>query len=279
MLAFVLSVPAGEVELASDVLWSLGVQAIEERDPGPPTDDHIVELWTSLGEDADGVVRTVIGGAEGFPQRWRWRVVELDESIIDSWREHAVPSWITDDLVVTPTWVDVNVHYPGITIVSIDPASAFGLGDHASTVLTARAVRGFVSPGASVLDVGCGSGVIAVIAARSGAAYVEAIDVSAAAIEATVANAVRNGVAAIVRASTTPLAEIAGEFDVVAANILAPTIVELAPELRRVVSRSGVLVVSGLLADRTAHVVEALAPMQVVDRFVREGWVALVLRH
>jgi ribosomal protein L11 methyltransferase len=279
MRAFVLSVPAGEVELASDVLWSLGVQAIEERDPGPPTDDHIVELWTALGDDATGVFESVLGSAEGFPQRWRWRVVEVDETVVDSWRQHAVPSWITDDLVVTPAWVEAPTRDPAVTVLSIDPGAAFGLGDHPTTVLTARAVRGLVFPNAAVLDVGCGSGVISIVAARSGAAYVEAIDVAAAAVDATRANAARNGVDKIVRATTTPVDAVHGEFDVVAANILAPTLIALAPDLRRVVGPSGVLVTSGLLTDRTADVVDALAPMQVVDRLSREGWVALVLRH
>jgi ribosomal protein L11 methyltransferase len=108
---------------------------------------------------------------------------------------------------------------------------------------------------------------------------VEAIDLSPGAVEATLANAERNGVAGRVRASTTPLASIEGPFDVVLANILAPALIELAEDLRRVTAPSGVLVISGVLEHAHDHVLAALAPMQVVDRLTRDGWAAVILRH
>lgn len=280
--ALVLTVPAGEVELASDALWALGVLAIEERAPegaaAPDgTTDDLVELWTSLGDDVESVARA----AGGFPSRWRWRLVEVDPAVADSWRAHAAPSWVADDLVVVPAWIPFEPPAsapPGLIVVRIEPGSTFGLGDHPTTVLSLRAMRAAMWRGASVLDVGCGSGVLAVAAAVLGAASVEAIDVSPAAVEATTANAEANGVGHLVHASTTPLAELDGTFDVVVANILAPTLIELAEDLRRVLDRGGLLVVSGLLADRTEHVVAALAPLVCVDRAVREGWTALTFR-
>ena len=78
--------------------------------------------------------------------------------------------------------------------------------------------------------------------------------------------------------STTPIAEVDGSYDVVVANILAPTLIALADDLRRVTSPSGVLIVSGLLADRHDHVEAALAPLRCIDRDVRDGWVALTFR-
>ena len=79
--------------------------------------------------------------------------------------------------------------------------------------------------------------------------------------------------------STRPLASIEEPFDLVLANLLAPTLVELAPDLRRVVAPSGELIVSGVLDGAYEHVVDALAPMQVVEKLTREGWAALLLRH
>lgn len=276
MLALVVTVPAGDAELASDALWALGVAAVEEREPpgAPATEDHLVELWTSLGDDADTVTRA----AEAFPARWRWRIVEIDAAVAESWRAHAVPSWIEHDLVIVPAWQDVTTP-PGTMRIDIDPGAAFGLGDHPTTVLTLRLLRGVMWPGATVLDVGCGSGVLSVVAARLGAPYVEAIDVSPAAVEATMANAARNGVAGAITASTRPLADITERFDIVLANLLAPTVVELAAELRRVTGEAGALVVSGILAERHDHVVAALAPMRVVETATRENWAALLLRH
>ena len=277
MLALVVTVPAGEVELASDALWALGVAAIEERPADgdeAPTEDRFVELWTSLGTD----VGAITSAAEAFPNRWRWRTVTVDPAIVDSWRAHAVASWIDRGLVIVPAWKHVDVG-PDVLRVDIDPGAAFGLGDHPTTVLALRLLRDVIWPGATVLDVGCGSGVLSIVAARLGAPYVAAIDISPAAIEATADNAARNGVAGAVTVSATALTEITDEFDVVLANLLAPTVVELAAHLTRVTAAAGALIVSGVLEDRHDHVLAALAPMSVVQTATREGWAALLLRH
>lgn len=277
MLAFVITVPANEVELASDALWALGVAAVEERVVSAgdaATEDHFVELWTSLGGDADAVT----SAAEAFPNRWRWRTVEIDPAVADSWRVHAVASWVDAGLVIVPAWQTLDVR-PDVMRIDIDPGASFGLGDHATTILTLRLLRQTWWTGATVLDVGCGSGVLSVVAAQMGAPYVEAIDISAAAVEATVENAARNHVGGVVSASTRRLAEIDDEFDVVLANLLAPVLVDLAPELRRVVAPSGALVVSGILDGSHDHVRGALAPMHVVETVTREGWAALLARH
>lgn len=275
MLALVLTVPAGDVEIASDALWALGVVAIEERhgadDHG--TDDRLVELWTSIGDDES----TIINAVEAFPMRWRWRIETVDPAVAESWRSHARPSWITTDLVIVPAWVDApDTIDEGTTVISIDPEATFGLGDHPSTILSLRALRATIWPGCTVLDVGCGSGVIAVTAALLGAGYVAAVDISPAAIATTARNAERNGVAAQIDAAAPPIPD--ERFDIVVANILSPTLVELADDLKRATSPSGVLIVAGLLADRTAAVRAALAPLHVVDELVSEGWSALVMR-
>lgn len=269
-LALVLTVPDSERELASDALWALGVAAVEERSAS----EGFVELWTSLGDDPDTVTRE----AEGFPARWRWRVVELDPTVAERWREHAAPTWVERDLVIVPAWLDVAVD-PDVLRLDIDPGAAFGLGDHPTTVLSARLLRATLWPGATVLDVGTGSGVLAVLAARLGAPYVRAIDISAAALDATRANAARNDVAGVVDVSNDPLAAIDESFDVVVANLLAPTLIELAADLRRVTSPSGALIISGVLESAHSHVLDALAPLRAVETATREGWAAVLLRY
>ena len=278
MLALVLTVPANEVELASDALWALGVAAVEERSAEPDrvtaTEDRFVELWT-VGRQRH---RRDLPGGRGIPRPLALANRRIDPAVTESWRAHAVPSWVDRSFVIVPAWLDVETP-PTVLRVDIDPGAAFGLGDHPSTVLALRLLRKVWYPGATVLDVGCGSGVLSVVAARLGAPYVEAIDVATAAIEATIANASRNGVLAAVAASTQPLSSIVETFDLVLANLLAPTLVDLASDLRRVVSPSGELIVSGVLDGAYEHVVDALAPMQPVETITREGWAALLLRH
>lgn len=275
MIALVLTVPAPEAELAADVLWSLGVLAVEERTCSDGTEDDLVELWTSLGDDADAIAHA----AEGFPDRWRWRLTEIDDAVVDTWREHALPTWVTTDLVVRPAWVGLHPQPDdGVTVVAIEPGPTFGLGDHPTTVLTLRAMLAALTPGATVLDVGCGSGVLSIAAVLRGASTADAIDISPAAVPATRHNADINGVAELVHVSTTPLAEVEGSYDIVLANILAPALVELAEHLQRVTERDGVLIISGVLAERVDHVLAALAPMREVDRVTRDGWAAISLR-
>ena len=271
MLALVLSTTDDDVELASDALWSLGVVAIEERSAAGG-----VELWTSLGDDSDAV----IAAASQRLAQWSWHFVEVDEAVADTWRAHAQPVWVEPDLVICPAWVpfepssDVE---PGVIVLRIEPGATFGLGDHPTTMLSMRAIRRAVRAGSTVLDVGCGSGVLAVGACVLGASHAVAIDIAPASVSITRANAATNGVADLVDVSTTPLAEIDRQFDIVVANILAPTLIELAHDLVRAVAPSGVLIVSGVLADRHEHVEAALQPLHRIHSEVLDGWAAVTM--
>jgi ribosomal protein L11 methyltransferase len=274
MQAFVLVVPADEADLAADRLFGLGVVAVEER--SSDVDGH-VELWTEVGDST----AAIDVAAAVLDDRWVWRTTVLDESVADTWRQHAVPITVVDGVVIVPTWLAGTVDTGTSIPILIDPGAAFGMGDHPTTQLTLRALLGELASRPlpqSVLDVGCGSGVLAIAAAQRGATPVVGIDISTAAVEATGANALANGVAEVVDVSTTPLADVTGEFDVVLANVLAPALIDMAVDLRRLVAPGGVLVVSGILADRHDHVLEALSPLHPVAIATVDGWAAVTLR-
>ncbi|HWL44176.1 MAG TPA: 50S ribosomal protein L11 methyltransferase [Ilumatobacter sp.] len=266
-----LRVPAAEAELAADRLWTAGAQAVEELGGRGGT----VALRSVLSDD-DAVSRTRLGE---LPAGWELGFVDQPDAPSEAWRDHAVPIHVSPTLVVRPAWLAPLATTPGVEQVAIEPAGAFGLGDHPTTRLAAAAAERLTRAGVSVLDVGCGTGVLAVIAALRGAAPVVAIDVAEAALEATWANAARNGVERAVDVSTTPLAEVDGAFDVVFANILAPTLVALADDLLRVLAPDGTLVISGVLAGAYDHVVAALHPLAVVRTDVADGWAAVELRR
>lgn len=268
----VVTVPLDQVDAASDRLWRLGVRAVEERRPDGSV--GFVELWTSVG-DAAATART---GSE-LSRRWRVEVVDVDATPADSWRHHAEPVWIGDRLVIVPAWGDHETAGAPV-VVAIEPGGAFGLGDHPTTQLCLeRLVDHDALRGCRVLDVGCGTGVLSIVAAVLGAAHVRSIDVSPAAVEATADNARRNGVADLVVVDEGPAPAVAGGYDLVLANILAPELIALADELRRLTSPGGALVVSGILAGAHGHVLDALAPMVVERTDELDGWAAVTLRH
>ena len=266
MRQLVLTVDEADVELASDALWGLGVVAVEERLGA----DGQVELWTSIGDDGlDADVR--------LPQPWPFRFVEVDEAVADTWRQFAEPVWVEADLVVRPAWVPFEAP-AGVTVLHIEPGATFGMGDHPTTILSLRAIRRLVENGSRVLDVGCGSGVLAIGACVFGAANAVGVDIAPAAVPVTIANAVANGVADRVEVSTTDLADVDGTYDVVVANILAPTLVALACDLRRVLAGGGALIISGILSGAHQHVLTALSPLTVVATDEMNGWAAVTLR-
>lgn len=263
-----LIVPAADAEVAADRLWRAGASAIEEDDAGDR-----VRLTTLLAGD-DDTSRMRLGD---LPGHWTVAFVDGDDAPSQAWRDHAQPVEVNDELVLQPAWQPAAGDH-GRTVVMVEPGGSFGLGDHPTTRLSADAIWRLTSAGDRVLDVGCGSGVLGIVAALRGAASITAIDVAEAAREATVDNARRNGVAECVDASCIPLTQIEGRYELVVANILAPTLIELADHLRRVLAPSGTLVISGLLADHHDHVVRALEPLTVVAVDVLDSWACVTLR-
>ena len=262
-------VPPADAELATDRLWSAGATAIEERDVG----GRLV-YRTILATD-DDVSLARLGP---LPDAWTVRFVDEPDAPSEAWRDFAETIVVNDELEIRPAWL-AGGDGSGRVVVAIEPAGSFGLGDHPTTRLSAGAVWDVVRSGDEVLDVGCGSGVLSIVALQRGARRAVAIDVAEAAREATVQNARSNGVADRVDASCRPLADIDGTFDVVVANILAPTLVELADDLCRTLAAEGTLIISGILAGRHDHVLAALGPLRVIETVECDGWAAVTLRR
>lgn len=258
----VVTVPAADAELGADRLMQAGAFAVEER----TIEGGLVELRAVLAGDRLGEL----------PTGWTLRAEATDSTAAETWRQYAAPIRVTHDLVVRPSWLP-RVDEPGVTEAAIEPGATFGLGDHPTTRLCAAAVWR-MRPQRTVLDVGTGSGVLAVVAALAGAGHVTAIDIADVSPAVVEANAVRNEVAGRITASTVPLVHVDGGFDLVVANILAPTLVAMAPDLVRLTAPGGTLLLSGLLAGRYDHVVAAMTPLELTHVETLEGWAVLTMQ-
>jgi ribosomal protein L11 methyltransferase len=185
---------------------------------------------------------------------------------------------------VRPPWREVAAT-GGEQVVVLEPGRAFGTGLHETTSLVAEVLGSLRAElrGATVLDVGCGSGILSVVALALGAEAARAIDVDPDATAVTRENAERNGMSACLEADETPLDDVAGSYPVVVANIEATTLVRMAPGLTARVAPGGVLVLSGILAQDVApeqvpNVLRAYAGLSFEERRQKGEWVALVLR-
>jgi ribosomal protein L11 methyltransferase len=198
----------------------------------------------------------------------------------EAWKAHFPVLRAGRRLVVKPTWRR-HRRLPDDVVLALDPGMAFGTGLHPTTRLClagveALADRGHIG-GARVLDVGCGSGILAIAALKLGAAMAFGIDTDPIAIEATTANAARNRLARriLARGGSLPTGEV--PFDVVLANLIAGLLVPLAPLLRDELRPGGALLASGIFVDREVEVRGAFeaAGLAVVGRSAEGEWVAL----
>jgi ribosomal protein L11 methyltransferase len=198
----------------------------------------------------------------------------------EAWKAHFPVLRVARRLVIRPTWLD-HRPAPGDVVIDLDPGMAFGTGLHPTTRLCLAATEAVADralmAGARVLDVGCGSGILSIAAARLGAASVLGVDIDPIAIEATSANAATNGLRETIVAREGSLPSGAPPHDVVLANLIASVLVTLAAPLRDELRPGGVLVASGIFVDREAEVRGALeaAGFQVGERTAEGDWVAL----
>jgi ribosomal protein L11 methyltransferase len=228
--------------------------------------------------DAGGDPASLLAAVAG---RWPAETVVVDlAAALDAWRPYARAVRVGDRLVVRPPWIAPPVASGAVEVI-VDPGRAFGSGAHPSTRLALAALVELVEGGERVLDVGCGSGVLALAALALGAAEAVGVDIDPAARKATAANAARNGVGARLAVTDTiagAAGAAGGRYPLVVANLLLPDLVTLAPEIAPAVPEQGALVVSGVLEGQRAEVEQAFAWATVVAGASEEGWLALTLR-
>jgi len=289
-LSLTLEVEEAAAEALSEALLAGGAQSVSIEDADEGTAHEVARFaepsWNSpaaawprsrvvalLPLDAN-VLEFVVAcartaGLDG-PPAFRVTRVEDDDWVRRTQSQFA-PVPIGDRLWIVPTWCEPPA--ASAVVVRLDPGMAFGTGTHPSTRLALHFLERTVRGGERVLDYGCGSGILAIAAAKLGAAEVDAVDLDSRALDATRDNARANHVS--VRVST-PEALPPGDYDVVVANILANPLILLAPALTARVRSRGRLALSGILAAQAGDVAAAYHPAIELDvSHVVEGWALL----
>ncbi len=275
-------VDPGETDDASALLFDLGATGVEERDEttlarGAPAKVTLAAAFERRSE--------ALASLEALPPSWSPRVEEvIGDAWRDEWKKHFEPFRIAEKIVVCPPWRAYSAA-PDEKVIVLEPGRAFGTGLHETTSLVAGVLVDHKTQfhEASVLDVGCGSGILSFIAVVEGAATVRAVDLDLEAVAVTQENAARNGLGNRVHADGTHVASLTGRYAVVVANIEARTLVELAPALICRLAPRGLLVLSGVLAPDAAP--EQLEDVRAAFSSLREEeirqkgeWVAAVMR-
>jgi ribosomal protein L11 methyltransferase len=237
----------------------------------------------SAAEAAAATTAEALGHLQVFGLRTigdlRTRIVH-EEDWAEAWKSYFPVLRVGRRLVIRPTWRR-HRRRPDDIVLALDPGMAFGTGLHPTTRLCLAALEQIaddgVVDGTRVLDVGCGSGILAIAAVKLGASDALGVDTDPIAIESTVANARRNRLARRIRARVGSLPSGEPAFDIVLANLIAGVLVPLAGELRDELRPGGTLVASGIFIDREAEVRSAFeaAGLRLGARAAEGDWVAL----
>lgn len=201
-----------------------------------------------------------------------------EEDWANGWKKYYETLHLTPRLIINPSWLDYKAK-SGEIVITLDPGSAFGTGTHETTAMCAQWLDDLLLEGDTVLDLGTGSGILAIIAAKLGAASVEAVDIDQLATDVATANCRAN--AAAVDCHTGELKDAyAEQYDVIVANIIADVIAAIAADVPAKLADDGLFITSGIIEDKADKVILACraAGLAVTARAEKNGWVSLVFQ-
>ncbi len=201
-----------------------------------------------------------------------------DEDWANSWKAFYKPVKVSNKIVIKPSW-EAYTPGPGELVIELDPGMAFGTGTHPTTIMCIKLLEQVMKGGETVFDIGTGSGILSVAAARLGAGKVVAVDVDDVAVEAARSNAVLNQVGQTVTVlSGNLLDNLSGKADIVVANIVADVIIGLCPDAFKAVRTGGKFISSGIISARETKVLQTIADQGFrIKQVVRDGeWVSVL---
>lgn len=300
-------------DVVSSILTDLGIEGVEIEDKVPLTqkekeqmfvdilpetalDDGVAYLsfYLEESEDKEAVLEKVRKELDEMREFMDLGPCTIEESQtedvdwVNNWKQYFHQFYV-DDILIIPSWEDVKPEDEGKMIIHIDPGTAFGTGMHETTQLCIRQIKKYVTDTTRILDVGCGSGILGMLALKFGADYSVGTDLDPCAIDATHENMKENGVSKdryeVMIGNIIDDKEIQDrvgyeKYDIVAANILADVLVTLTPVIVNQLKPGGIYITSGIIDDKEEVVKQAVsdAGLELLDVTYQGEWVCVTAR-
>ena len=300
-------------DIVSSMLADLGIEGVQIEDkipltqsdkeqmfvdilPDIPEDDGCAYLTFYLDEDVDKQelllkVRQELEEMRSYLNVGECTIEESQTEDVDwvnNWKQYFHQFYI-DDILVIPSWENVEAKDSDKMVIHIDPGTAFGTGMHETTQLCIRQLKKYVTEDTEILDVGCGSGILGMLALKFGAKHSVGTDLDPCAIDATYENMDNNGISKdqyevmignIIDDKAVQDKVGYEKYDIVAANILADVLVPLTPVIIHQMKKGGIYITSGIIEDKEDVVVEAVkeAGLEVLEVNHQGEWVSVTAR-
>ncbi len=310
---FRLTTTTGAEDIVSSMLMDLGIQGVQIEDRVPLTEEDKEQMFVDILPDIledDGKayltfyleeeedkgtilmrIRKELEEMKSFLDVGECTIEESQTEDVDwvnNWKQYFHQFYI-DDILVIPSWEKVEAKDEDKLVIHIDPGTAFGTGMHETTQLCIRQLKKYVTKGARILDVGCGSGILGMLALKFGAGYSMGTDLDPCAIDATHENMEANGILKeqyevmignIIDDRSVQDAVGYERYDIVAANILADVLVPLTPVIVHQMKPGGIYITSGIIDDKETVVVEAVkaAGLEVLEINHQGEWVSVTAK-
>ncbi|CAM4133967.1 ribosomal protein L11 methyltransferase [Bacillus manliponensis] len=297
------------VEAVSHILHEAGASGVAIEDPAEltkqreqqfgeiyalnpaeyPSEGVLVKAYFPKNDELDEKIASVKVAIDALPSYGinigtaTVSVGEVDEEDwATAWKKYYHPVKISDTFTIVPTWEEYTPSSEDEKIIELDPGMAFGTGTHPTTFMCIQALEKTVQPGDTVIDVGTGSGVLSIAAAKLGASSVEAYDLDPVAVESAKMNIELNKTDDVVTVGQNSLLEgIEGPVDLIVANLLAEIILMFPEDAAKVVKKNGLFITSGIIGAKEEVICDALkaAGFKIEEVLRMEDWVAIIARN
>lgn len=266
--------------------WDYVDQAVMEKMKDCETCVTIYVADNPQGMEELAQVRQILARLKAQDPDGKYGRLELEMKDVDeedwsnAWKKYYHPVQVGEHLVVCPSW-EAYDRKPDEVVLTLNPGMAFGTGTHDTTRLCMELLEKYITPQDTVLDVGCGSGILAITAALLGANKIIGCDIDEVAVKVAGENAALNGVQDRIAFHQGDLtSQVEGSFQIICANIVAYVIIRLSEDAGRYLAKDGIFITSGIIDTREQDVLNALEQngFQVIERRTSGGWVALACK-